>query len=76
MPPPSVSVRVSFLYYLVSCFVLISAQDYELDDKIKDSIKVNSDNIVLIKNANCINFLAVENPNVKFSNFNLNVYFV
>lgn len=66
MPPPSVSVRVSFVYYLVSCVVLISAQDYELDDKIKDSIKVNSDNIVLIKNANCVNFLAVENLTLSF----------
>lgn len=66
MPPPSVSVRVSFVYYLVSCVVLISAQDYELDDKIKDSIKVNSDNIVLIKNVNCVNFLAVENLTLSF----------
>lgn len=66
MPPPSVSVRVSFVYYLVSCVVLISAQDYELDDKIKDSIKVNSDNIVLIKNDNCVNFLAVENLTLSF----------
>lgn len=65
MPPPSVSVRVSFVYYLVSCAVLISAQDYELDDKIKDSIKVNLVNfIVLVKIV--LNSLTVQNLTLCF----------
>lgn len=67
MPPPSVSVRVSFVYYLVSCAVLISAQDYELDDKIKDSIKVNLDNfIVLVKIKIVLNSLTVQNLTLCF----------
>lgn len=65
MPPPSVSVRVSFVYYLVSCAVLISAQDYELDDRVKDSIKVNVDNfIVLVKIV--LNSLTVQNLALRF----------